>query len=390
MNRKLNIGLFCDTFFPMIDGVIMVVDNYARRLSKYANVTVFVPSSPGVKYDDSIFPYKVVRCKSIKLPVFGYSLPLPRISTDFNKELNKSNLDIVHIHSPFLVSKMGIKYAKRNKIPVIGSMHSQIEYAISLFINSKKLSNKITRKIVDLYNKCDECWAVNEEIARLYNFKYGYKKMPKVISNATDMLPIFNVKEANKLINKEYKIHHNEKVFLFVGRINVVKNILFIVDALKILKDNKLKFKMLFVGVGKDERLLKEYICETGLEKEIILCGKITDRDFLTAMYSRADLFLFPSLSDSNSLVQIEAASQKTPTVFIEGSATCSAVANNINGFIAKNDVKDYAETIIKVMKDKKLYTEVSNNAFRDIYKKWDDLVEEVYERYTKIINKRN
>ena len=44
--RRLKIGLFIDTFFPMVDGVVMVVDNYARRLKKYADVTVFAPSVP--------------------------------------------------------------------------------------------------------------------------------------------------------------------------------------------------------------------------------------------------------------------------------------------------------------------------------------------------------
>ena len=39
---KINIGYFIDTFYPMIDGVIMVVDNYAKRLSKYANVYVIL------------------------------------------------------------------------------------------------------------------------------------------------------------------------------------------------------------------------------------------------------------------------------------------------------------------------------------------------------------
>ena len=42
-NKKITIGLFGDSFFPMADGVIMVMDNYARRLCKYANVIVFVP-----------------------------------------------------------------------------------------------------------------------------------------------------------------------------------------------------------------------------------------------------------------------------------------------------------------------------------------------------------
>ena len=38
--KKITIGLFIDTFFPMIDGVVMVVDNYAKELSKYANVII--------------------------------------------------------------------------------------------------------------------------------------------------------------------------------------------------------------------------------------------------------------------------------------------------------------------------------------------------------------
>jgi hypothetical protein len=42
----------------MIDGVIITVDNYARRLIKYANVVVFVPSMGSTKYDDSKLPYR--------------------------------------------------------------------------------------------------------------------------------------------------------------------------------------------------------------------------------------------------------------------------------------------------------------------------------------------
>ena len=42
MDKRLKIAMVIDTYFPMIDGVVMVVDNYAKRLQKYADVTVFV------------------------------------------------------------------------------------------------------------------------------------------------------------------------------------------------------------------------------------------------------------------------------------------------------------------------------------------------------------
>ena len=60
MAKKITIGFFIDTFFPMVDGVIMVVDNYARRLTKYANVIVFAPKIAGKKFDYKTLPYKVV------------------------------------------------------------------------------------------------------------------------------------------------------------------------------------------------------------------------------------------------------------------------------------------------------------------------------------------
>ena len=110
MKNKITIGLFIDTFFPMVDGVCMVVDNYAKRLTKYANVIVFCPECAGEKYDDSKLPYKVVRCKSLKLHIIDYSLPIPKLDRKFKKEFSKYKLDIVHIHSPFMLGKLGIKY----------------------------------------------------------------------------------------------------------------------------------------------------------------------------------------------------------------------------------------------------------------------------------------
>ena len=127
MKDKLTIGLFIDTYYPMIDGVISVVDKYAKRLLKYGDVIVFAPEVPGQKFDDSKLEYKVVRCKSIKMPIVDYSLPLPRFDKNFKKQLKKYDLDIVHIHSPFTIGKMGINYAKKRNIPVVATMHSQFK-----------------------------------------------------------------------------------------------------------------------------------------------------------------------------------------------------------------------------------------------------------------------
>ena len=390
-NKKITIGLFIDTFYPMIDGVVSVVDNYAKRLIKYANVIVFAPFIPKTSFDDSKLPYKVVRCKSINMPIIDYSLPIPKFDKKFMNELYNYKLDIVHIHSPFTLGNLGIQYAKSNNIPVIATMHSQFKQDFQRAVKFNSLANILTKIVIKTFNKCYECFAVNSEVARIFYEDYGYKKLPKVMNNATEMLPIIDKEKANTLINEKHNIKQNEVVFLFVGRINNLKNVFFIVNSLKILKKSNpnFKFKMLFVGSGQDEEELKELIKNNNMEKEIIMCGKITDRNLLASYYSRAQLFLFPSLYDASSIVQIEAASQMTPTLFLEGAATCATITKNVNGYISKNSEKEYAKKIMEIMNDKENYKKICNNAYKDLYINWDDKIKEIYNLYLEIIKNK-
>ena len=162
-------------------------------------------------------------------------------------------------------------------------------------------------------------------------------------------------------------------------------------NVLKRLKEMNFgfKFKMFFIGSGLDEGILEERIKEKRLEQDVIMCGKITNRQELAYFYQRADLFLFPSVYDASSIVQIEAASQSTPTIFLKDTATASTVTDNINGFLSDYSIDAYAKKIIEVVENKKLYKMVSRNCHRDLYKNWEDIVKEAYSNYLDIIEKK-
>lgn len=384
--KKIKIGYFIDTYFPMIDGVVMVVDNYARRLSEFAEVTVFAPCNGD--YDFSDFPYKVELCKSMSIYNCDYNLPLPKLDSEFLEKLDESKLDIVHIHSHYAIGKLGLKYAKQNNIPSIITLHSQYKQNYQKVLKSKLLIDLAMDKTIKLYEKTDEVWAVNKGMADLYVSEYGGYKKPTVMLNATEINPCINIQEVRKEVNNKYNLNDDDKVLLFVGRIDVIKNILLIVDAIKIVKDaNKFTFKMLFVGSGADEKKLLDRIDDNKLKDNVIMCGKITDRNMLAKIYSRADLFVFPSIYDANSLVQIEAASQKTPSLFIKDSITGSTVTDGINGFKCENNKESLSAKIIDIFKDNKLLEKVSNAAYQDLYHSWDDVTEYVLDSYKKLIN---
>ena len=384
--KKYNIGLFIDTFYPMIDGVVMVVDNYAKRLSKYANIFVFAPSTPGQSYNDNEFNYKVIRCKSVGVSFIDYSLPLPDLDKDFKKQIDSCNLDLIHIHSPMTIGRMGVSYAKKNNIPVVATMHSQYRQDFYRATKSTFVSNHLTRQMIKLFNKCDECWTMNPEIARIFHEEYGYKTMPKIISNATDMVTVKDIAKSKEKIKKKHHITDDEKILLFVGRINKLKNIDLIIESLKHVNIN---YKMIFIGNGQDEKYLDNLINKNNLNNKIIMIGRLIDRELLSEYYASADLFLFPSLYDSNSLVQLEAASQKTPTLFVRGSATSAYITDNVNGYLEENNSKKYAKKIEEILSDEEKLKEVSEKAYEDLYITWDEEVERIYKEYLRLIESR-
>ncbi|MDE7440284.1 MAG: glycosyltransferase [Clostridia bacterium] len=382
----IKVGLFLDTYFPMVDGVINVVHNYATRLEgdEEFDVTVFVPKH-GKKYIDN-FPYKIVRCKSVNFGIIDYKLPTPGFDRKFKKALKKSDLDVVHIHSPFMVGEMGIKYAKKHGIPAVATMHSQFEQDFYRATHSKLITKSLLKKVMKVFNRCDEFYGVSPAVSEVF-LRYGANHLPLVLPNGTDMSPAENREELIASVNARLNLPADMPVFIFVGRITALKNVFFLVDALAKLKDKR--FKMLFVGDGKDLPALKKHVSQTGLGENVMFLGKISDREQIKALFCRAKLFLFPSLYDASSLVQNEAASQSIPTVFLEGAVTASAVTDGVNGFIAPASAEKYAEKIESVLADDELYSRVALGANRDLYRSWDDAVEELKAEYRRLINEK-
>ncbi len=383
----MKVGLFLDTFYPMVDGVIKVVDNYATRLAKKGEVVLFCPAVKG--YDpseDKKFPYEIIRCTALPIPGVDYSLPLPMADPSFNLPLIKSGLDIVHIHSPFAVGMAGVFYAKTHQIPAVGTLHSQYRQDFERTFKLEPTVKMALGTLMMTFNACDECWAVNAAIKELYETEYGLTAPCKVVLNATDHIPVADKAAAAARVNERFGLTPDETVFLFVGRINYLKNIDFIVRSLKLLKDRGKHFKMIFVGQGQDEDKLAELVRELNLEEEIVMAGLVGGREELQDLYSRAKLFLFPSLYDANSLVQIEAACQGTPTVFLKGARTAATVTDGVNAFVCEPTEEAFADKIQGIMADDALYARISKAAREQLYLDWDTVVDGVWERYLALI----
>ena len=111
------------------------------------------------------------------------------------------------------------------------------------------------------------------------------------------------------------------------------------------------------------------------------------DRELLSAVYLRSDLFMFPSIFDTASLAPIEAASMGVPTLMTLGCSTAEIITDEQNGLLAEADKELWADKIISILTDNKKLNKLKENCKKEVYRSWASVVDEVYEFY-KLITK--
>ena len=130
---------------------------------------------------------------------------------------------------------------------------------------------------------------------------------------------------------------------------------------------------------------MKEKISEYGIEKKVIFTGPIRDREELRAIYTRCDLFLFPSTYDTNGIVVREAAACGLATVLIKDSCASEGITHARNGYMIEENGDSMAALLLEVCKDMNAVHRVGENAMNEIYISWEDSVGNAYKRYEEI-----
>ena len=384
MENKMKILQAIDVYLPDTDGVINCVNNYSLNLVEKSEVTVMCPKNKK-GYEDN-FPYNTIRCKSLHIPILNQYYGLPKLDFKFKKELENSDFDIVHLHSPFGMAKQAIKIARKKHIPVVATFHSNMRQIFESIFHSKFIADKICKQFGRIYNKCDEVFVCSPKVEEQLR-SYGYNKKVTYIPFGTDFNKCETIEENSKLANEQFGIKEKELVFIFVGRVMKLKRVDFILDALKIVKNNSINFKFYIVGKGAELNKLKKRAKKLEFTDEEVIFTGFLPREQFPLLFSRADILLFPSIYDNFGLVKVEGAAYETAGVFVKDTCAGFDISHGENGFLTDNTVEDFAATIIKAVKDYDRLKTIGKNAKDTLYINWKDCTDVLYDNYKRIID---
>ena len=382
---ELNIGLFNESFPPVMDGVAICVQNYAYWMQKkVGGVSVITPNVPGADYKQ--YDFEVLDYFSVPVPFRQpYVTGVAEVDPAFLAKIVKRRFKIVHAHSPFAAGLAAVNVAKRLNIPLVATFHSKYRDDFSQTIPSKVIVEQIIKRIVSFYERADEVWVPQASVKEVIK-DYGFKGNVEVVPNGSDLVadyPDAYFADARKQLG----IAPNDFVCLFVGQHVWQKNVRLIIEALEKVKDTP--FKMFFVGNGYAAEAMKEMVTEKGLDSQVTFVGTVTERETIKRYYAVADLFLFPSLYDTDGLVVKEAAALHTPSVLVETATAASIIIDNENGFLIPNDLDAFATRLRELIHDPKRVHRVGVQASRSIVRSWEDVVGEVLERYNRLISRK-
>jgi len=379
------IGQFNDSYPPIIDGVAITVQQYARCLhNKGEKVCVVTPKAPDYIDQD---PFPVYRYPSI--PLINrepYRLGLPDFDLIFQTKLEKIPFSLVHAHCPFTSGLLALKIARDRKIPLVASFHSKYKDNFEQSLHSKAIIKLMMLELVYFYNQADEVWIPQEAVEETLR-EYGYKGKVVVMNNGNDFSTDTEPALLKRIVRLRLHVPEDELVFLYVGQLVWEKNLRLILEG---LAQCRLNFRMYFVGTGYAAEDMKTLASKLNISDKVFFTGMISDRNVLRDYYAAADLFLFPSLYDTWALVAREAAALYTPSVMVRGATAASQLTDNYNGFLVNNNPVSLAHKLMLISSQQEVLSKTGLRAAQTLTKSWEQIAEEVLERYEQLIKMKS
>jgi glycosyltransferase involved in cell wall biosynthesis len=134
---------------------------------------------------------------------------------------------------------------------------------------------------------------------------------------------------------------------------------------------------------------MKALVSERGLDAKVTFVGRLTDREKLKRYYAAADLFLFPSLYDTDGLVVREAAALHTPSIMLRDASAAGMLRDGETGFLIGNSAEEFEAALRSLCADRSRIARVGEAVSTRIVRSWEDIAGEAIDRYNAIIARR-
>ncbi|MEM9282116.1 MAG: glycosyltransferase family 1 protein [Verrucomicrobiota bacterium] len=314
----MKITFVTDTYPPQPNGVANSLQRLVEGLRKRNHeVDVIRPAALGSDEEGMEVP-------SVALPKYreirvGIPMRFP-----LQVRWSRNPPDVIYSATPWPLGTSAIKAAHALGIPVASGFHTNFQRYMEHYEFSvlEKTTVKYLRRA---HNRSDCTFVPTHDMIDELS-KDGFRNL-RVLPKGVDS-KLFSPKRRDSALRGEWGAGENSLVALYVGRIAAEKNLPLVIRTFIELEERIPDFRGVLVGDGpKAEELKKEH-------SEFIYPGLKFGED-LARYYASADLFVFPSTTETFGNVTLEALASGLIVVAYDYVAAHQHISDGINGYLA-------------------------------------------------------
>ena len=260
------------------------------------------------------------------------------------------------ISTPGPIGLTALAAAKMLNLQTSGIYHTDFPQYIRILTDDSFLESVAWNYMHWFYGQLDSVFVNSEEYRRSWIARGFAPEKLKILPRGLDTT-LFSPEHRDPAFWQKFGEHNGAVHLLYVGRISKEKNLDVLAQAYRQLRDEGLPIQLYLVGDGPYLQALHETM------PEAIFTGYLRGEE-LAAAYASADVFVFPSTTDTFGNVVIEAQASGVPVIVSDTGGPKELVEENVNGVVTKShDVEDLARAIRDLVNDKRKRHQMSRQA---------------------------
>jgi len=344
-SARLRIGLFTNNYRPLLNGLATSVETFARAFREAGHaVTVVAP-----RYDAEEDPH-VLRVPGLSAPTHhAYVLPVaawPGVAG----AVSERALDIYHAQHPFLLGAAARRWARRADRPFVFTYHTHYErYAHYVPGPARLVARLALLASVRLANAADLVVAPTAAVSRILRAR-GVRSPILVVPTGVP-LAARPGPAARQALRERLGFSGAAPLCLTVGRLAPEKNLDFLLRAFALLCRDCPEAGLAVVGDG-DERLRLERLAEALAIRDRVRFVGAVPHPAVVDYCLAADLFLFPSTSETQGLAALEGLAAGLPVIAVRSEAAEELLTGEEAGRLTVEEPAAFRQAALDLWRD--------------------------------------
>ncbi len=367
----MKVAIFTETFLPQVNGVVRTIERIVRHLEDNGHEVLVITigegdasysNSPVVRVEGIKFSFykelylvkpedkwfaKILKQDLMHVPLSILQALVPNKHSLVEKTLAEFQPDIVHLATPATLGAIGLYYVEHMQLPCLATFHTDLAAYAPMYQVPyiEEILNTVTKMV---YSKAGRVLAPSPSSQKKLE-EIGLTSVG-VFGRGVDA-DLFNPNKRNKKIWSNYGLNPDAVTLLYVGRLADEKSIPELIEAFLSLEKKGANIQLVIVGDGpiKDEleaRLkhkTKNYVF-TGIKKG----------EELAELYASADIFAFPSRTETFGQVVLEAMASGVPVVGYDSPGVRDLVQHNETGLLAGINGLEFSKALESLINNEK------------------------------------